>query len=261
MATYREEIDKIYKKIDSIVSKGDEYYLDYNEYIDSIVNGGQFTLLNDVLYFKYGIDGSNFRNVNDLKKSTFQSIKITTKNVQQKKLAQLFDQKGVYTLGVHYFDKVTSKYLGDIIEYDNGKIDPNTNLDTDLYKVLNENKNFFVLAKISDSIGLRESIPPFITSLSNIIKYNPGAMVRYENLYFECARTYTWSKENQILPTDAVYWNQLIPSDATYSLFYNSSDKLLDKYSKAIDFINGNNYIYTYINDFMEGDYVDDYLE
>ncbi len=261
MATYREEIDKIYKKIDSIVSKGDEYYLDYSQYIDSLVDGGKYTHLNDVLYSKYSIDGSKFANVNDLKKSTFKSIKMKTKNSQQKNIEILLNQKGVYTMGLHYFDKTTNKYLGDIIEYDNTTIDPNFFTDTKLYKMLNENKNFFVLAKISDPNGLREAIPIFTTDLSYKINYKSGIMVRYQNLYYECATDYTWSKDDRITPTYSNYWNQIIPLDATYSLYFDSKDKLLDKYSKAIDFINASNFIYTYVNDFMEGDYVDDYIE
>jgi hypothetical protein len=242
MATYREEIDKIYKRIDSLLSKGDDYYIDYIKYIDSLVESGQYGIMGDVFYFKYGIDFSVYRNLQDLKSDTFKKIKIKSTNNFQKNFQKILDQKNVYAIGTHFFDKTTNKYLGDIFEYDTTKLSPNLSMDTDLYARLYESKNYFVLAKISDEESLKEAIPPFNSDLSFGIKYNQGVLVRYENSYYECLSSYTWSINNKITPTFSTYWDEVTPVSQTQSLFTNPKDKLLEKYGKAIDFINNDNF-------------------
>jgi len=243
MATYREEIDKIYKKIDSLVSKGDEYYIDYVKYIDSLVDSGQYSILSDVFYFKFGLDISIYKSVQDFKKLGFEKIKIQTTTNYQKNFQKLLDQKNVYTVGTHFFDKTTNRYLGDIVEYDTTKVSPNISMDTDLYLRMNESKNFFLLAKISDPQALIEAIPPFISDLSYNVKYSSGVIIRYDAKYYECLNDYTWSNTNRITPTYSTFWSEINPIGVTNSVFSNSKDILLDKYSKAIDFINGDNFI------------------
>jgi hypothetical protein len=242
MATYREEIDKIYKKIDGIVSKGNDYYLDYNEYIDTLVNGSQYGILTDVFYYKYGIDSSVYENIADLKKKTFEKIKTVSISSHQKNLAKLLDEKNVYTMGYHYFSKLDNKYLGDIIEIEINLPDSNTTFDTKLYKLLNENKNVQVLSKISDDDGLREALPKFELDVDSRVFYNEGIRVRYDDSYYQCTLSYTWSKSNQITPTFSTFWDEISPVSPTQSLFSDPKDKILDKYSKAIDFINQDNF-------------------
>ena len=53
--TYRQEIEKIYKKVDSLAQRGEDAYLDFREYIDDLIGYGQYSILDDVSFTKYNL--------------------------------------------------------------------------------------------------------------------------------------------------------------------------------------------------------------
>jgi hypothetical protein len=42
-----------YKKLDSLAQRGEDSYMEFRDYIEELVNDGQYSLFEDVIYFKY----------------------------------------------------------------------------------------------------------------------------------------------------------------------------------------------------------------
>lgn len=93
---YRRKQEKIYKKIDSIATKGRDNALEYYKYIDELVSKGDYAELEQVLYDYYYIDIIDAPNVEAVKKKTWNTILLQTTSSFLKKLANLYKKKGVY---------------------------------------------------------------------------------------------------------------------------------------------------------------------
>ena len=119
--TYREQIEKIYKKLDLLGQRGEDAIMDFRDYIDEIVSNSQYTVFEDVMTTKYNVDMRKYKYIEDAKKDLFKEIRFKTKSKYLKNLGTLISSKDVYTVGFHYFDSMTNKYLGDITEKENEK--------------------------------------------------------------------------------------------------------------------------------------------
>lgn len=93
---FRKKQQKIYKKIDSIATKGRDNALEYYKYIDELVSKGDYAELEQVLYDYYYIDITDSPDVESVKKKTWDPILFQTSSTFLKKLSALYKSKGIY---------------------------------------------------------------------------------------------------------------------------------------------------------------------
>jgi len=225
--SYRKECIKIYKKINYISQKGLDGSFDYYVYIDELIDNGQYAMLEDVMTTKYNIDIQNFKSIYDLKHKTFDKIRISTTSLFQDNLKKIFDNKNVYSIGFHFYDKTNNHYLGDIKELEQPTV---INLEV--------------------SVGLEQSvldgIPPFEVDRTDVITIEKDSLVRYIGNIYECTDTYTYTQANPITPTYSNYWMQIYSPTYSYTLIDDDNTKLIDKYNQAIDIVKSFIYLEVY---------------
>jgi hypothetical protein len=102
---FRRKQEKIYKRIDSIATKGRDNILEYTKYIDELIDKGDYAELEQVLYDYYYIDIIDASDVEVIKKKTWDPILFQTTSSFLKKLSNLYKKKGVYQSS---FDILTS---------------------------------------------------------------------------------------------------------------------------------------------------------
>ena len=105
---FRKKQQKIYKKIDSIATKGRDNALEYYKYIDELVLKGDYAELEQVLYDYYNIDIIDSPDVESVKKKTWDPILFQTSSTFLKKLSALYKSKGVYQSSYDIFTSDTS---------------------------------------------------------------------------------------------------------------------------------------------------------
>lgn len=93
---FRRKQQKIYKKIDSIATKGRDNALEYYKYIDELVEKGDYAELEQVLYDYYNIDIIDAPDVDTVKRKTWDPILFQTSSTFLKRLSTLYKSKGVY---------------------------------------------------------------------------------------------------------------------------------------------------------------------
>jgi hypothetical protein len=239
--SYRSEYNKIYNKINNIAKKGKDAIFDYYIFIDEIIDNGQYAILQDVLVTKYNIVAKNFKSIQDLKHKTFSTIRSYTNSSNQVELKKLFDSKNVYSIGYHFFNKTNNKFLGDIKEVEESEDwiaykDPKLTEKEDEIRII----NLEVVTGLSQST--LESIPQFENNPNRSISFATSSQVIYFNNIYECSQTYTYNINNQITPTYSSYWTQKLAPTYSFTLIDDSTIKLFDKYSTAIDLIKSYNY-------------------
>jgi hypothetical protein len=231
--TYREEFDRIYKKLDSLAKSGDLYIYEYYQYIDDLVDEGKYEILNDVLTHKYNIELTEFWSVDDFKKNSFKKLKNKTKSNSQIEFNNLLKSKSVYCVGTHYYSETSNKYLGDILEvspeYQDGlyllSVKPWEKLHTDLT----------VLRGASNSIF--ESIPRFGDIPEERFFYVTQSQVTYGNKIYECVLSFTWSRSSEVTPENSEYFTQSFTPKFSSIKISDTKKSILQKYSLAIDIL------------------------
>jgi hypothetical protein len=230
---YRKEYNKVFKRINKIAQKGSEYIIEYKELIDELVLTGQYRILEDVLITKYAIDISKYPNVEKVKNETFDDIRRVTNFTPQIFLKELTEQKGVYSVGYHYYNNTNNQYLGDILEVE---LNPN----------FSEKKLIEIFIDLESIVGLSSSIisaiPTFEDDIRTTIKFDIDAQVLYTSGIYHCIQSYTYSSTNRITPTFSAYWDQVSAPSYSLTSFTGSSTTLLEKYSLAIDNLKTYNY-------------------
>lgn len=237
MTPYRKEFNKIYNKIYKLAQKGTDYVFEYFLFIDELIEKGQFEILEDIMITKFEIPIKNFLSIEDFKKFSFKEIRKFTNSNTSESIKKLLDNKGVYLVGYHLFDKNNNHYLGDLREIE-------TQLDS-----IYTNKNLIkIIIDVQAEVGLNPSIssaiPNFETNATVTINYKVGNHLIYIDNIYECIQSYTWSSTNKITPTFSAYWQQVQAPSYSSSLF-TASSSLLDKYSNAIDYLK--TFTYSYI--------------
>jgi len=234
--SYRKEVNKIYKKINSIAQKGQDGSFEFYVYIDDIVDGGLYQLLEDTMITKYDIDIRKFKSTHDMKHRTYELIRQKTVSIFQNQLKELFNSNNVYQVGFHFYDSTNNHYLGDIREIEQkadwiAYKDPKLAEKQDQIRVINLEVTTGIKQSISDGV------PPFVDNRINTIYYEYESLVRFDENVYECTLAYTYSNVNPITPTYSNYWIQI--SSPTYSLTLIDDDntKLIDKYIQAIDIV------------------------
>lgn len=243
MSPYRKQIEKLYNRIYKIVSSGPSYLQNYYDLIDECIDNGQSELLQDTMYNKFKIDTTIFSDIDSLKKNTFKKIAFQTQNKTNVSLKDLYNSKGVYTVGTHFFDLMTSQYLGDI------KSSQSSN-NVDALEVYTFYPPF-----------MRSSIPPFNTSPRIVLEYKVDQIYYYNDRLYKCSKGYIWNKENQITPTYSNYWAEIVSGSQSLHIIDSPNLNLTERYSRSIDLLR--NYTYTDYssNKYIVSNYIDEYFE
>ena len=238
--TYRQEVEKIYKKVESLAQRGEDSIMDFRDYVDEIISYGQYAIFDDVMYTKYNLNIKKYNSVEELKKNLFKEIRFQTKSKLQKNLNNLYKTKKVFTNGIYFYDSDTNKYLGDIREIEIPK-----NSSYAIYDARLNQRNNQSSIQLEITLGWSASIYSAISEygpiLNKTITYGTYSQVIYNGDVYECINSYDWSYGNPITPTYSNYWtHSYVP---TYSVIgvTNSNLVLLDKYSDAIDIMKNAN--------------------
>ncbi len=237
MTSYRREYNKIYTKINKLAQKGSDYVFEYYELIDEIINNGQLSILEDVMLSKYDIQIRYFLSIQDFKEFSFKEIRKFTNTNSAEAVKKILDQKSVYLVGYHLFDRNSNHFLGDIREEE-----ISVNLPYRDRRVIELSTN--IVAQVGIPASIAASIPQFETNRTLVNRYEVGDHLAYTNNLYECIQSYTWSSINLITPTFSTYWTQITSPTYSVATFTSSSTTLVQKYSLAIDFLKGFTYSY-----------------
>lgn len=96
MNSDRKKIDKIYSQINKIALKGKDNVLEYYQYIDDSIAKSDYDNILQCLYYNYNVDIEKLHTVEDVKKKTWNQIRILTNLSLAKKIKKLYDSKKVY---------------------------------------------------------------------------------------------------------------------------------------------------------------------
>ena len=187
--TYRGEIEKIYKKLDSLAQRGEDSIMDFRDYVDEILQYGQYSIFEDTVYLKYNIDIKKFKSIEDLKKNLFKEIRFQTKSKFQKNLNNLYKSKKVFTNGFHFYDSDTSRYLGDIQEVTSLSNTSYAIYDTRLNQLLNQG-DIKLLITLGLSSSIYSAISEYGPNLNKTITYGTYSQVIYNGDVYECINLY-----------------------------------------------------------------------
>jgi len=142
-------MNNFYRKIDKIAKLGSENFIKYYSFVDDCIERNQYWLLSQVLYHHYNFDVEDYLNVGDMKRPSWSAImKHTVPSVDEKKAA-LMVKKGIYQLGVTYYEElpVTATYtnpLGTIQEIDYFEEDVDGLSPSELQKIVGNKKTYLV---------------------------------------------------------------------------------------------------------------------
>ena len=234
--TYRQQIEKIYKKLESLSQRGEDAYMDFREYIDEIINDGLYSTLDDLTVTKFKISLGKYKSLEDLKKDLFKEIRFQTKSKFLKNLSNLYTTKKVFCNGFHFYDSITNKFLGDIREKEIVKDSIYAYQDERLKQKLATSELFYLEVTIGLSSSYYDAIPKYdLNYIDGTIHYGTYSQIVYGTSVYECIQSYDWKYTNPITPTYSTYWS--ISITPTYSVIgiTGSNKSLLDKYSIAID--------------------------
>jgi len=242
MSSYKKEFDKIYKKIDNVARKGVDGIFDWYRLIDELINNGQWDILQDVLFEKYAIVSQNFKSISDLKREAFEKVRFSTNSSSQSQIKKLMDQKGVYSIGIHYYDSSNNIFLGDIIEVEESRDwlyykDPRLSEKQDQNKVI----NLEVIVGLSQSN--LEAIANFELTSTDSLNFVTGSQVIYLGDIWRCTTAYRWDYTNKITPTFSSNWVKVLSPTYSYTLIGDDNNSLIEKYEQALDILKGVNYI------------------
>ena len=254
MSIYRREYDKIYKKIYKLAQKGHDYIFEYYELIDEVVAKKQYIILQDVMLTKFEIQMRNFSSLSEFKDFSFKEIRKSLNDVSAESIHKVLNQKFVYLVGFHVYDSVNNHYLGDIHENQ-------TATRTEYTNPRLQNITVQLQAEKGLPSSINSAIPHFENNPLMTRIYSLNDLLSYQGNIYQCQLAYTYSYTNRVTPTFSVYWAQM--SIPTYSVAYftQSNTTVVQKYAEAVDFLRGFTYSNLSENNFVEEDYVDDYVE
>lgn len=95
----RKKVDRIYGQIVKIAGKGKDYSLEYDRLVDQIVEKGTYSYLELCLSTYYKIDPVSYKNLSELKKSSWKAILRQTDSPLISNLRRLYKQSNVYQVG------------------------------------------------------------------------------------------------------------------------------------------------------------------
>ena len=114
MWQYRKQIKRIYSDIDQLAKGGKDNVFDYYLYVDRMVNEGTYGTFGDVLAEYYDMEISNIKTVSLVKTKSWPIILSKTYSYFQIGYSNLFNQNGVYQLGLGVYRSSDNFLLGQI---------------------------------------------------------------------------------------------------------------------------------------------------
>jgi hypothetical protein len=101
----RQEVDKIFQKIDKIAKRGTEYFKDYSTLIDEYLLNGKYSELKECLTVFYHFDANNM-DVSSVKKESWPIVRFYTNSSFQEQRQKMMKTKGVYQVALDYYKEI-----------------------------------------------------------------------------------------------------------------------------------------------------------
>ena len=120
---YSDRVDELYKKIRKISLSGDDYYYLWKDLVKDKLILGEMKILQDVVRRYYKIDYENYLSIDIFIKEAWKKIKFLTPPSEGEIYKHLFDEKGVYVVGIEYYTTQTDIYIGRIEQFSQGGIE------------------------------------------------------------------------------------------------------------------------------------------
>jgi hypothetical protein len=104
---YRRKLEKIYKKIDLIAKGGKNNIYEYFRYVNEIIDKQDYAIFEQMLLLYYDINTNQYDTVDQVKRNTWDRIRIKTKSKFQDKLENLYKNNNVYqdSYNIYTLDK------------------------------------------------------------------------------------------------------------------------------------------------------------
>jgi hypothetical protein len=100
---YKKKLNKIYKKLDSLSSKGKDNILEYYKYLNELVEKGDYSVLEEVVNLYYNMDISNYSTIEEFRDKLWNEICLQTKLPILVRINELYKSKGVYQQSNYIF--------------------------------------------------------------------------------------------------------------------------------------------------------------
>lgn len=100
---YKRKVNKIYKKLISLSSKGKDNILEYYKYLDEIVDKGDYSVLEQVINIYFKIDISKYQSIEKFRDKVWNEICLETKLPILEKINKLYKSKNIYQIGNYIY--------------------------------------------------------------------------------------------------------------------------------------------------------------
>lgn len=152
----KRQMNNLYRKIDKIAKKGSDNYLDYYRFVDDCVTRSQYWLLVQVLYHKYNFDAEKYFSVNDMKSASWTSIMYDTYSDIQERKANIMRNKGIYQLGLTYYEEVpltatSTRPIGTIEEIDYFEQPVDGLSPSELQKIIGNKRTYLIATQVGST--------------------------------------------------------------------------------------------------------------
>jgi hypothetical protein len=158
---YKRKINKIYKKLDSLSSKGKDNILEYYKYINEIIEKKDYSVFEEVINLYYGIDLSKYSNVIEFRDKLWNEICLQTRLPILVRISKLYNSNGIYQQSTYIFKQENYEIdsdgrilpIGQIIESERNTNDFNYLLKNKMYaRLIGERITFLEVIKNDVSI-------------------------------------------------------------------------------------------------------------
>ncbi|NBP55371.1 hypothetical protein EBU71_02320, partial [bacterium] len=110
--------DYMYEKILNIVQKGNNYFIDWFSLVNESIRIGEYGLLSDVLLLYYKIDVKRYLSIQEMRQNVWNLLRYQTQSLVNVQLKKIFDEAGVYRIGLDFYLSSSNMYIGRILEED-----------------------------------------------------------------------------------------------------------------------------------------------
>lgn len=172
---YEKKLAKIFLRVEKIALKGKSNFLEYYKLVDELVDKGDYNSLEQSLYYYYGINSIEYKDVESLKKESWKEILFQTESPFLIKLKKLLDKNNVYQLSYEIYLNSDNSVLGRIIEKEIFTPDANYYLEnSEFARIMGSKKTYLEVYK-------GDSISPEIFAYDDLSKTeDQNLLKRYE---------------------------------------------------------------------------------
>lgn len=112
----KKRVDSIFNKIINISQKGNDYYLNYYNYIDDLLRNNEYLLLQDVFNKYFKTDIRQWNSIPILKQESWRVVTFNTNSMYMYRLKDYYNSKNVYQIGQKIYNLTTNQFLGKFVE-------------------------------------------------------------------------------------------------------------------------------------------------